>query len=162
MGISTAARDMRPPIRESIIKGLDLTHEAADILVWLFGNAKLGWEDFKQHDDHFVSAVDLREAVVHEPAQFSRRLKNLHQKGYIETISSAGHTKGRRKYVQKVRITEKGITTIQPVFERYRRFASKILAGIPQEDLVVHCRVNNRISSVIKNFSRSVWDAFID
>ncbi len=144
------------------MKGVDLGLDGADLLVWLYGQRRLGWRDFPEVDaDGYIPVSRLRESVVYDAGRVSRTIRGLLDDGFIETQDSGGAAQGRRKYVQAVRINQKGIAFIRPVFERFVNLANNLLAGISQRDLEAHYRVNERISQVIKKHKRDVWKALV-
>lgn len=157
MGVFSARRDLLKPIREGVMKGADLSVDQADILVLLYGHRKFGWGDFPVGEEDFIPMQALREALVHEPGRFSRRVRELQDAGLVESLKESASPGGRRRYVQSLRITEKGITAIRQVYERYCKLASTLLAGVSQIDLDAHCRVNETISASIKAKSRNPW-----
>jgi hypothetical protein len=157
MGIFSARRDLLEPLREAVMKGTPLLVDEGDIMVLLFGHRVLGWHDFAEEPDAFVPTASLREQLVHDSGRFSRRIHGLIHRGLAEIPSDSVLGDGRRKYVQRVRITEKGIAMVRPRFERYRKLASKLLSGVPQSDLDAHCRVNEAISAAIKAMKQNVW-----
>ncbi len=152
--IFSTRRDLLLPIRKAVLKELPLTVDEGDTLTMLYGLRKLGWTDVPVDRDGFVSVVDLRRALVHDPGKFSRRIKDYAKRGLIEVGESAMS----RKYVDTVRITEAGAKIAKQVWDRYRKLAAHLLAGVPQADLEAHCRVNEAISASIKAKQRNPWE----
>jgi len=150
----TARRDLLLPIRKAVLKELPLTVDEGDTLTLLYGLRKLGWTDVPVDRDGFVAVGDLRRSLVHDPGKFSRRIKDYAQRGLIEVRESAD----RRSYAGAARITEAGIEMARLVWERYRKLAAHLLAGVPQADLEAHCRVNEAISACIKAKRRNPWE----
>jgi Mn-dependent DtxR family transcriptional regulator len=60
--------------------------------------------------------------------------------------------------VEAARITDAGIELARPVWERYRKLAEHLLAGVSQVDLEAHCRVNEAISASIKAKRSNPWE----
>jgi DNA-binding MarR family transcriptional regulator len=152
--IFTARRDLLLPIRKAVLKELPLTVDEGDTLTLLYGLRKLGWTDVPVDPDGFVAVADLRRALVHDPGKFSRRIKDYRERGLIEVRESAD----RRSYAEAARITDAGIEIAKLVWERYRRLASDLLAGVAQPDLEAHCRVNEAISASINAKRRNPWE----
>jgi DNA-binding MarR family transcriptional regulator len=152
--IFTARRDLLLPIRKAVLKELPLTVDEGDTLILLYGLRKLGWTDVPVDPDGFVAVADLRRALVHDPGKFSRRIKDYRERGLIEVRESAD----RRSYAEAARITGAGIEIAKVVWQRYRKLASHLLAGVAQADLEAHCRVNEAISASIKAKRRNPWD----
>ena len=150
----TARRDLLLPIRKAVLKELPLTVDEGDTLTLLYGLRRLGWTDAPVDPDGFVAVPDLRRVLVHDPGKFSRRIKNYRERGLIEVRESAD----RRSYAGAARITEAGIEMARLVWERYRKLAAHLLAGVPQADLEAHCRVNEAISACIKAKRRNPWE----
>jgi len=140
-----------------VIKGSGLSLDQADVLLLVYGNRKLGWRDFTVGAEEFVPMRALRQALVHEPGRFSRSVRELLDSGLVESPKSQTTADGRRRYLQSLRITEKGITAIRPVYERYRKLASELLAGVSQSEMDTHCRVNEAISASIKAMKSNPW-----
>ncbi len=155
--IFTARRDLLEPIRKAVLKDVPLTVDEADTLTLLHGLGKLGWTDAPVDPDGFVAVADLRRVLVHDPGKFSRRLKDYRERGLIEVRESAE----RPNYAQAARITDAGVQVAGLVWERYRRLAAHLLAGVSQEDLEAHCRVNTAISKAIEAFKQSVWPKLV-
>ena len=159
--IFTARRDLLEPIRKAVMRGFALTVDEADTLTLLYGLRKLGWGDISTDADGFIPVADLRRALVHDPGKFSRRIKDQRERGLIEVRESADRGSHKRSYVQAVRISDAGIEIAAPVWERYRKLAAHLLAGVPQADLAAHCRVNTQISQAIQARRRDVWESLV-
>ncbi len=158
----TARRDLLEPIRKAVMKGTGLTVDQADVLVLLYGNQELGWDDFTCGPDGFAAVRDLRRALVHDPGLFSRRLRDLRNAGLLEAPARPARAPGQRAYLQAVRITRQGVATIRPVWERYCRLAERLLTGVPQAELEAHCRVNQKISAEIDARRRGFWEGLTE
>ena len=152
--IFTARRDLLLPIRRAVLKELPLTVDEGDTLTLLYGLAKLGWTDVPVDPDGFVAVADLRRALVHDPGKFSRRIKDCVKRGLIEVRKSAA----RRSYAEAARITDAGSEIAKIVWDRYRKLAAHLLAGVSQADLEAHWRVNEAISASIKAKRRNPWE----
>jgi hypothetical protein len=81
-------------------------------------------------------------------------MKVYQDRGLIEVKRSDD----RHKRVEKLRITENGIKLAKVAWERYRKFASNLLAGVSQADIEAHCRVNDAISAAISAKRQNPWD----
>lgn len=160
--IFTARRDLLEPIRKAVMHGVSLTVDEGDTLTLLYGLCKLGWTDVPVGLDGFVAVADLRRVLVHDPGKFSRRIKDLKERDLIEVKEPADRKKGVRSYVSAVRITNSGIRITAPVWERYRKLAANLLAGVPQSDLAAHCRVNAQISKAIQSLKQGFWEKLVD
>ena len=160
--IFTARRDLLEPIRKAVMRGVALTVDEADTLTLLYGLRKLGWAEAPVDAEGFIAVADLRRALVHDPGKFSRRIKDHRERGLIEVREPAGHPSRKRSYVQAVRITEAGIQIIAPVWERYKKLAAHLLAGVPEADLAAHCRVNLKISRSVAALRQGVWATLLD
>lgn len=151
--IFVARRDLLLPIRKAVLAGVPLTVDEGDTLTLLYGLRKLGWTDAPIDRDGFVAVADLRRVLVHDPGKFSRRIKDCRQRGLIEVRNSAE----RRRYAEAARITEAGIALARVVWERYRKLAEHLLAGVPPADLAAQIRVNAAISAAIKARRSNPW-----
>ena len=147
--IFTARRDLLKPINSEVLsRNSPVTVDEADALIFLFGIAKLGWDELRIDKDGFVAISDLRSVLVHDRGLFSRRIQKLEQEGFIEG-KQPSMSKRNRRYLRSVRITSAGVTVARSIWERYRKLAAKLLAGLSQQDLETQCRVNQHISQVI-------------
>jgi DNA-binding MarR family transcriptional regulator len=132
----------------------NLTIEEADTLVDLYGAINLDWEDPPARLGH-VTFRDLMETAVHDrpsKALLSLRLKRLSDKGLLilkpipRTGEPAELRTGPRASRTWVKITPKGAKLAEEIWERYGKLAERLLAGVPEADLVAHLRVNAIIS----------------
>lgn len=156
--IFTTRRDLLLPIRRAVLRELPLTVDEGDTLTLLYGLRKLGWRDVPVDRDGFVAVADLRRALVHDPGKFSRRIRDYAKRGLIEVSKSPV----RRGYAEAVRITDAGIGMARLVWDRYRKLAAHLLAGVPQADLDAHCRVNEVISAAVKKLNQPVLLTLLD
>jgi len=150
--VFTARRDLLDPINSEVLShDSPVTVDEADALIFLFGISKLAWNGLRVDDAGYVAISDLRSVLVHDRGLFSRRIQKLEQNGFIEGKQPVMR-KGNRRYVKRVRITNAGVKVARPIWERYRKLADKLLAGLSQEDLEIQCRVNQHISKTIVLF----------
>lgn len=113
--------------------------------------SQLGWDSLPVDEEGSAAISDLRSVLVHDRGLFSRRIQKLEQDGLIEGKQPSIRTSNRR-YVKRVRITAAGIQVARSIWERYRKLAAKLLAGLSQADLEAECRVNQHISEAIGQF----------
>lgn len=146
--IFTVRRDLRPYARETLGNS-GLSVEEADILIYLMGALEYGWEEVPADREGFVALRDLKEALVHDPSLFARRLKKLAagERPLIEVrrVSKRTHS-DLHGNSQQARITKAGVGVTVPIWDNFRRLSAKLLAGLPQADLEAHLRVNEAIT----------------
>lgn len=156
--IFSTRRDLVEPLKLAVLRSLPLTLDEGDSLVMLYGILRLGWPEAPVDSEGFVKVADLRLALVHDPGYLSRRIEDFRRRGLIKVKKS---TK-RRAYVDAVRITDKGVEMAKLVWDRYRKLAEHLLAGVPQADLETHCRVNETISAAVKKLNQPVLLTLVD
>jgi DNA-binding MarR family transcriptional regulator len=147
--VFTARRDLLEPINNEVLNhDSPVTVDEADALIFLFGISNLAWHGLRIDEEGYVAISDLRSVLVHDRGLFSRRIQKLEQDGLIEGKQPVMR-KGNRRYVKRVRITNAGVKVARPIWERYRKLAARLLAGLSQHDLEIQCRVNQHISKTI-------------
>ena len=153
--IFTAHRDLRP-FAKLTLGDSGLSIEEADILMFLFGAAQLGWDDLPVNPEELVALKHLRMALVHDPSLFGRRLKKLATRKEplveVRPMRSSAQLKLHGNS-QGARITKAGIATARPIWETFRKLSAKLLKGLPQDDLEAHARVNEAISKRIRDLA---------
>lgn len=147
--IFTARRDLLKPINSEVLsRNSPVTVDEADALIFLFGISKLGWDGLHIDDEGYVAISDLRSVLVHDRGLFSRRIQKLEHDGFIEGKQQM-MLNPNRHYLTRVRITCAGAKIARSIWERYRKLAGDLLAGLSQEDLETQYRVNLHISKMI-------------
>jgi DNA-binding MarR family transcriptional regulator len=156
--IFSTRRDLLEPLKRAVLRELPLTLDEGDTLTMLYGLLKLGWPDAQVDSEGFVKVADLRLALVHDPGKLSRRIEDFRERGLIKVRMS---TK-RRTYADAVRITDAGGELAKRVWERYRKLAEHLLAGVSRADMETHCRVNNAISEAVQKLNQPVLLTLLD
>lgn len=123
-------------IKKHVLPGSGMTLEEADLLLDLYGAARLGWDDPAADKDGYVAFAALKASLVHSAAALSRRVAALRMAGLLETRKlheiAPATTKVDRKAIV-LRITPKGIKKIQPVYERYAGLCDSMLKDVPPD-----------------------------
>lgn len=149
-GIFTARRDLLHGVK-LVVAGSGFSVDEADLLVSLYGARVLNWGDLEHDKDGFVAFNELERYLVHNPSLLSRRIKKLAAiKPPLVEVAEADLRLGQHFNAKRVRITTTGIKRIEPVWQRYHRLSTNLLAGIPPEKLQAHYGVNALISERIR------------
>ena len=149
--IFDAHRDLRR-LAKMAVGDCGLTLPEADVLVLLYGLRTLGWRDCPVLGDGYVSFKDLKSVLVHDPSLFTRRVKELKNKGLLDMKSSKELNPKVRGNSQHLRITNQGIAVTRPIWERYRKLSELLLKHCSAADLDAHLRVNEGISRVMRDW----------
>jgi DNA-binding MarR family transcriptional regulator len=126
-------RDLTLLIKKHVLPGAGLTLEEADLLMDLFGAAKLGWSDPAADEHGYVTFAALKASLVHSSSALSRRVAALQKAGLLETRKVhkiARDAKADRRSLA-LRITPAGIKRIEPVYERYAELCGRLLRDVP-------------------------------
>ncbi|MHC1767356.1 MAG: hypothetical protein AB9869_24275 [Verrucomicrobiia bacterium] len=140
-------RDLTLLIKKHILPGCELTLEEADLLMDLFGAAKLGWSDPAADERGFVTFAALKASLVHSAAVLSRHVAALQKVGLLETRKLhelAPDAKGDRRSLA-LRITPKGVERIEPVYERYGELCERLLGDVPADVRRTMLQTNERL-----------------
>lgn len=140
------------PLKAVVLRDLPVTLDEGDTLTMLHGLLRLRWPDAPVDSEGFVKVADLRAALVHDPGYLSRRIEDFRRRGLIKVKNS---TK-RRSYVDSVRLTASGEKMAKAIWDRYRKLAEHLLAGVSKVDMATHCRVNEAISAAVKKLNQPV------
>ena len=159
--IFTARRDLLLATRQ-VVRGSGLSIEECDLLISLYGARMLGWDDI-EHELGFVTFTQLEHFLVHNASLLSRRVRKLAGvKPPLLEIADADPESGLHFNAKRVRITDEGARRIEPVWKRYQQMSAKLLAGIPQNQLKVHCGVTVEISKRIRDRRSGLNDLVSD
>ena len=129
--IFTARRDLLQGVK-SVLAGSGFTVEEADLLVFLYGVRELGWDDLELDTANYVAFKQLESRLVPQslppvpPHPQAVRRQAAAGGGRRPEAGSGLHFNALR-----VRITDAGIKSIRPVWERYARMSARLLEGIP-------------------------------
>lgn len=147
--IFTARRDLLHGIK-LVVAGSGFTVEEADLLVSLYGARKLDWDDLDHDPDGFVPFSQLERYLVHSASLLSRRIHKLATaKPALVEVAQADPKAGHHFNAKRVRITEKGVRDIEPVWRRFEQMSATLLKGISPALLESHHTVNRLISAEI-------------
>ena len=144
-----ATAGLRNPLIQRTLADTKLTLERADVLVNLFLAHELPARDGMEPG--FVSVAELRRSLVHSMSNSRFLLSHwLAEMKRIDQSPRARQSEGHGclevmdygKLRKQVRITDKGIELIRPVWERYERFAEDVMRGIQDAELVAFREVN--------------------
>jgi DNA-binding MarR family transcriptional regulator len=128
-------RDLTLLIKKHVLPGSGLTLEEVDLLLDLYGAAKLGWSDPKADEQGFVTWASAKASLVHSSAGLSRCVAALKQAGLLETRKL--HEIAVEKKVDRrslvLRITGKGIEKVEPVHQRYAELCERLLKDFSPE-----------------------------
>lgn len=148
LSILKASRELIPVINRFVLTDFPRSLEEADILVDLYGAWKLRWPDPRADGEGFVTFENLRVSLVHSQTLsqilVSRRARQLAEQGLL-------HIQKRnedQKYLGKsdgLRITNAGIETIAPVWEKYKELAASLLGGVLPKSRQTHWSVNESV-----------------
>lgn len=147
------------PIEKLVLDGMDLTRQEADILIFLYGHETLGWEFFEQDKEGYVSYSELRRVLLHGNSMLSRRIGILRERELVDSTNIAGSSlrvqQGRKVHGRTVRIkiTKKGVATIEPVWERYSKLAEVLIGDMKSSELSTCLDVLNQISVRIEEWT---------
>jgi DNA-binding MarR family transcriptional regulator len=144
-----ARRDLRPAAK-LVVKGSGLAIEEADILILLYSIHKLGGAECPSYGG-YVNFTDLKDAVVHDPSLFSRRVKRLEKDGLVHVRPSREGDPALHAKAQQVRIEDAGIRVVAPVWERYCKFSEELLKGFTKAELDAHYKVNKGMSRIVRD-----------
>jgi hypothetical protein len=147
LSIFQTVQDLRSVLEQRVIQPLNLSLEQADLLVLLL----LEWcdpLDSSNEEKGFVSLAVVRESLVHSlspsPPLVSRwigEMKGDERKkkpAFVEEKPLAGKQKA-------IRITQQGIDSITPVWNRYEKLADDFLGHLRPQDLDKHREVHEAI-----------------
>ena len=134
--IFTARRDLRQAVK-FVLGDSELNVEEADILVLLYGLRERGWPDCPVLADGYVKFRDLKSITVHDASLFGRRIHKLQSMGFVHVRSSREVDVKAHANAQQVRIEEKGIKEVKPIWERYARFSEHLLKEFLKELVLV-------------------------
>jgi len=154
--IFSTRRDCVDPLKTAVLRNLPVSLDEGDTLTMLYGLRRLGWPDAPIDSEGFVRVADLRQALVHDPGYLSRRIEDFRKRGLIEVRKSA------RSYVEAVRITVSGEKMAKEIWDRYRKLAEHLLAGVTKADMATHCRVNAAISAAVRKLNQPVLLTLLD
>ena len=133
--------------------GTGLTIEDADLLIDLLGARTMGWADPSAGADGYVAVEEIKRSLVHSAAAISRRISDLEKYGYVEIRKAlAGKRTGEKVDKRKVaiRITDRGIAKIRPVYEKHCRVCEDMLRGISLEDRRTLLRINEALIDTVR------------
>ena len=148
--VFTARRDLLHGVR-AVVAGSGFSVEEADLLVSLYGARVLNWDDLKHDKEGFVAFNHLERFLVHNASLLSRRITKLAKlKPALLKVESVDPALGLHFNAKQVRITDKGVEKIEPVWKRYQQMAAKLLEGIAESDLRAHLTVNEHICRRIR------------
>jgi DNA-binding MarR family transcriptional regulator len=140
-------RDLTALLKKHVLPGAELTLEEADLLLDLFGAAKLGWSDPAADEHGYVTFSALKASLVHSPSALSRRVATLQKVGLLETRKvhkiARDATADRRSLA--LRITPAGVKRIEPVYERYAVLCKRLVSDVSPDDQRAVLRVNERL-----------------
>ena len=77
-------RDLTLLIKKHVLPGAGLTLEEADLLMDLFGAAKLGWSDPAADESGYATFAALKASLVHSASALSRCVAALQKAGLLE------------------------------------------------------------------------------
>ncbi|HZM03481.1 MAG TPA: hypothetical protein VFC44_10675 [Candidatus Saccharimonadales bacterium] len=157
--IFAAHRDLRPYAR-LMLGDSGLSVEEADILVLLYGQRELEWEDCPVDEDGFVTFKDLKSILVHDPSLFARRIKKMAgAKTQLVEVKKVQKTSdpGLHGNSLRVRITGTGIVVARPIWENFRKlsatlFGSEPLKEFSAEQITTHAKINDAISRALREW----------
>ena len=146
-------RNLAVAIKKRVLPGCGLTTEEADLLVDLYGARYMNWQDPAADADGFVPLVSIKRSLVHNPAALSRRISDLEGAGMIEIrkaekSESAADKIDRRKIA--IRITEKGVGRVKPVYEKYCTLCANLMRNIPMEHQRVLFNSNETLIQILQ------------
>ena len=141
-------RDLTALIKKHVLPGFKLTLEETDLLLDLYGAAKLGWDDPVAIKDGYVAFSVVKAALVHSAAALSRRVAALRAAGLLETrmlheILPAKEKVNRKSVV--LRISPEGEKIIQPVYDRYAKLCEAMLKDVSEDDRLDFLKFNERL-----------------
>jgi DNA-binding MarR family transcriptional regulator len=127
-------RDLTLMIKKHVLPSSGMTLEEADLLLDLYGAAKLGWDDPAADHDGFVAFAELKASLIHSAASLSRRVAALGRAGLLEVrklheITPRAEKSDRRSLA--LRITPEGIKRIEPVYARHAKLCERLLSDVP-------------------------------
>jgi DNA-binding MarR family transcriptional regulator len=141
-------RDITALIKKHVLPGSDLTLEDADLLLDLYGAAKLGWSDPAADHNGYVKFSAAKASLVHSAAALSRRVAALRDLGLLEARKHHEVAPATMKIDRKaivLRITPEGSKRIQGVYERYGDLCEKMLRDIPDDVRRTVLQTNERL-----------------
>jgi DNA-binding MarR family transcriptional regulator len=140
-------RDLTLLIKKHVLPGAGLTLEEADLLMDLFGAAKLRWNDPAADEEGFVAFAAVKASLVHSAAALSRRVAALQQAGLLEARKLHKITRDAKtdRRSLALRITPVGVKRIEPVYRRYAELCERLLKDIPEDDQRAVLRVNEQL-----------------
>ena len=140
-------RDLTLLIKKHVLPGCGLTLEEADLLMDLFGAAKLGWSDPAADENGYVTFSALKASLVHSPSALSRRVAALQKAALLETRKvhkiTRDATADRRSLA--LRITPAGVKRIEPVYSRYAELCGRLLEDVPTGVRRTIVEINERL-----------------
>jgi hypothetical protein len=129
-------RDLVMLIKQRVMPGTGLTLEQADLLLDLYGAAKLGWNDPKPIQGGWVTFAALKASLVHARELLTRRLSDLQQAGLVEVVAvpkEESKALGIDSKSKKARILPKGEHTAKEIYERYCRVCLELISRLPAD-----------------------------
>ena len=138
-------RDLTLLIKKHVLPGSGLTLEEADLLLDLFGAARLGWSDPPADEHEYVTFSALKASLVHSPSALSRRVASLQKAGLLEARKVhkiARDAKADRRSLA-LRITPAGVKRIEPVYRRYANLCQRLLCNVSSADQSTIQQVND-------------------
>jgi len=126
-------RDLTLLIKKHVLPGAGLTLEEADLLMDLFGAAKLGWSDPAADESGYATFAALKASLVHSASALSRCVAALQKAGLLEArkIHKISRNKKADRRSLALRITPAGVKRIEPVYERYAELCGRLLSDVP-------------------------------
>ena len=135
-------------IKKHVLAGSGMTLEEADLLMDLFGAAKLGWDDPAADKDGFVAFADLKASLVHSAAALSRRVAALGKAGMLEARKLheiTPHIEKADRRSLALRITPEGVKRIEPVYARHVKLCERLLNDVPMNVRQIILETNERL-----------------
>jgi len=129
-------RDLVMLIKQRVIPGTGVTLEQADLLLDLYGAAKLGWTDPKPIKGGWVTYAALNDSLVHARELLTRRLSDLQQAGLVEVAPVPKYEAkalGIDSKSKKARILLKGEQIAKETYDRYCRVCLDLLNRLPED-----------------------------
>ena len=150
-----ATRDLRPYAKRALVN-TGLSIEESDILIALYGESELNWNELPVNPEGLIALKNLREALVQDASLFGRRLKTLTAMTppLVELEDMKSHplfpVHGNS---QGARLTPAGKAVAGKIWESFIRLSTRLLDGIPKEKLSIHEEINRTISQRLKELA---------
>jgi hypothetical protein len=144
-GILRIRRDLAARIKSQVLPNSGLTLEQVDLLFELYGQRS-----------NYLTFSYLKDFVVHSPELVSRRISELEAVGLVQTRKTKDVSKqplGRKSIDAKskcVRITDEGVSQIEPIYKRYRSLCETLLEGSSEPHWTA-------VAIVLEGLRETIW-----